>query len=273
MPVWIKLAVGILVFVVVAVAGWLLFAERAMVFPAPSVPRDELARQARQLGATEVTLTTEDGEQLYGWRFGDGPRFALMFTGNGDAVGPHYAPRYELLVREGFAVLHLDYRGYPGSTGRPSEQGVIRDARAAWDEARKTHQPEDIVIFGTSLGGGVALGLVSQPDVEPGGLVLLSTFTSVVDVASAAFSPLARLVMTQRFDSLSRATSVTCPTVVAHGDADPIVPFSQGRRLAEHIEGARFVAVPGAGHNVDLLLDPRVMEAVRETLGVAARGP
>jgi fermentation-respiration switch protein FrsA (DUF1100 family) len=146
-------------------------------------------------------------------------------------------------------VLLADYRGYGRSEGRPSERGVYADARAAL--AHLTDErgvPEDrVVVFGRSLGGGVAVELARGRDLA--GLILESTFTSITDVARAAFGPLAG-VLGRRFDSASKVAELRCPLLFFHGDRDTIVPYALGQRLFEQApEPKAFETLRGAGHN------------------------
>ena len=158
------------------------------------------------------------------------------------------------LNRMGHSVLLFDYRGYGGNPGRPTEEGLASDARAA--QAWLSAQPgvERIVYFGESLGAAVAVGLaVERP---PAALVLRSPFTSLADVGAVHFPWLpVRLLLLDRYPSIERITAVRAPLLVIAGDRDDIVPASLSRRLYDAAaEPKRFVLVPGAGHN-----DPEVV--------------
>lgn len=249
--------------------------QRGILFPAPRVERAVLDALAADRGAQVVEVRTEDGERLYGWRQGQGPVLVLYFSGNGASVGgdPDRAAR---LVQAGAAVLHVNYRGYPGSTGSPSEEGLRADARAAWQEARRSHAAQDVVIMGKSLGGGVAIGLaaeLSRRGEPPRALVVESSFRSVVDVAAEHYGwlPVRRLVR-DRFDSLALAPAVACPSLVVHGAEDTLIDVQHGRDLAVVLPGARLVEVQGAGHNDLLLADAAAWAALREVAGLSPRG-
>jgi hypothetical protein len=219
------------------------------------VSEETLQEWAAECSAQELYLQAEDGVSLYGWRLGQGSPLVLYFGGNGSTVGAPVS-RYEQIISEGMSLLHVNYRGYPGSGGRPFEDGVLRDARAAWKEARRTHGADEIVVMGRSLGGGVAVGLVSALPTEerPRALVLESTFSSVIEVGKDfyPFLPVG-LLMRNRFDSLSRSPRVSLPTLVVHSQDDELISWKQGEALAQAIDGARFVAVSGMGHNDDSL--------------------
>ena len=206
----------------------------------------------------DVWFAAEDAVRLHGW-FVPAPEAAattlLWFHGNAGNI----SHRLDLmrLLRERLPV-HLflfDYRGYGRSGGRPSEEGLYRDARAALDALRRHHpaRPEGIVYFGQSLGSAVAVELATRE--RPGGLVLEAPFTSVRDMGRATFPFLpVNLLVRNLFDSLGRIGRARAPLLILHGDRDEVVPYEQGRRLfAAAGEPKTFHAVRGAGHN-DLAL-------------------
>ncbi len=253
------------------VVGLFALLESKLVFPAPGVSRAELKLWARQFGATEVSVRTGDGEDLYGWRLGSSDRLVLYFSGNGSTVGE--VETYRAFAEAGLSVMHVNYRGYPGSTGNPSEEGLRADALAAWAEARRTHPAERILIAGHSLGGGVAVALAADRCREggserPGALLLMATFSSAVDVARDHYPWLpVGAMMRNRFESLASTGELCCPTLIVHGDRDSLIRIEHGRRLAEAVEGARLVTVPGAEHNDLLLSHPAARKALEELAG------
>lgn len=245
--------------------------QRRMLFPAPVVAQEQLSALAREQGARELSLVTEDGEHLYGWRLGSGRRLVLYFGGNGGSVGGD-AARLQRLVAAGAEVLQVNYRGYPGSTGVPSEEGLRADARAAWTEARRSHEAGDVVLLGKSLGGGVAVGLAAWASARgetPAALVVESSFRSVRDVARESYPwlPVDRLLR-HPFDSLALAPHVGCPSLVLHGAEDTLIDVQHGRDLAVALPGARLVEVAGAGHNDLLLADDRAWAAFLTVAGL-----
>ena len=236
--------------------------EGFTLFPAPRVARSVLKEQAARNGAREIQLTTSDGVRLYGWWMQRGnPRAVLYFSGNRSTCGSN-PPRYARLLDAGFDILHVNYRGYPGSRGRPSEAGLREDARTAWQEITRIHPPEKVLVLGSSLGGGVAIGVAAEFD--PGALLLLATFHSAMRVACEHNPPwLVRATMVSPFDSAAQAPQVTCPTVLVHGDADTLIDPAHARDLAACFpQQAALQMVPGAEHPADLLADPRAWEAV-----------
>ncbi|MBT3224533.1 MAG: hypothetical protein HN348_36155, partial [Proteobacteria bacterium] len=193
----------VLAIVLMVVTGVLL--EPFMLFPRPRIGRGRLQQMARWYKATEIEVVAEDGNELYGWRLGDGSPLILFFSGNGSTVGASLE-RYQLLEDTNVTIVQVNYRGYPGSQGRPFEKGLRQDARAAWAEARRTHEAKDIILLGKSLGGGVAIGLVAelqQKGETPRALVVESTFTAAVNVAAELLWWLpVRWFMRNRFNSM-----------------------------------------------------------------------
>ena len=140
------------------------------------------------------------------------------------------AGRFKWLVADGTGLVALSYRGYGGSTGRPSETGLISDAAAAYDFAIARYPAKHIVLWGESLGTGVAIALAAEREV--GGLILDAPFTSIADVGAAAypFAPV-RWFIKDAFHSDERVVRVKVPLLVLHGERDSIVPIRLGERL------------------------------------------
>ncbi|RLB38477.1 MAG: alpha/beta hydrolase [Deltaproteobacteria bacterium] len=249
--------------VTVIAAGWVtmgLFSQfqRKMVFPGPEgVDESLLSDVATQIGATELRIPTEDGETLYGWHraaIWSGPRrVVLYFHGNASSLVAQLELQH-LLQSEGWDFVGIHYRGYPGSTGVPSEAGLHKDATAAWKWVadKLDVQPARVAIHGRSLGGGVAVQLAAA--VNPGALVLESTFTSIVDLAKEHYRwlPIGR-VLEHRFMTRDFAGRVSCPLLVAHGAADSIIDVHHGKELARLFHADEYMEVPRIDHN-DMLL-------------------
>lgn len=174
------------------------------------------------------------------------------------------------LHARGFGVLLVEYRGYGLSGGAaPSEEGLYADAEAALAGLAGTGVHADrVVLWGASLGTGVAAEMARRA--RGAALVLVTPYTSIPDVvhAAAPFAP-AELLSPDRFDTLDKAPSIHVPTLVVHGDADGIVPFWMGTRLAAAIAGAQLVRIAG-GHHGDLFLRER--ERILDALGAMVRG-
>lgn len=218
--------------------------------------------------AEEVTLTTEDGEQLVAWHVAprDGRPVILYFQGNGGALR-HRGPRFAELTQDGFGLLAVAYRGFGGSTGSPSETGLLMDAGAAYAFCAERYGAGRIVAFGESLGTGVAVALAASREVAR--LILQAPYTSTADVARRAypFVPIG-LLMKDQFRSDLRARSVAAPTLILHGTADGTIPIGFGERLYAEIRAPkRFVRLDGADH--EDLDDFGALAAVREFLAAA----
>lgn len=236
---------------------------------------------------SEVSLVTADGLTLKGWHIAAQPtpgnsaprRLTLYFQGNAAHRGRR-GKQFTMLSRLGSDVLIVDYRGYGENPGSPSEAGLREDARAVWKYAVEELQyaPGEIVLFGESLGGGVATGLAAElcdAGTSPGGIILRASFTSLVDAARAhyPFLPVSWLLV-DRYPSEQRLPRVTCPVLVLHGDRDQIIPFEQGERLfaaapAQSNSGVakKFVRLSEAGHNDILYVAERQVEgALRDFL-------
>jgi fermentation-respiration switch protein FrsA (DUF1100 family) len=148
-------------------------------------------------------------------------------------------------------VLAVDYRGYGRSEGSPNEAGVYRDADAAYDYLVQVRhiKPANIIVYGHSLGGAVAIDLASRR--ECGGLIVQSSFTSVRDMARRTFRiPLFEYIPKSRFDSLAKIRQVQAPILIVHGTRDETVPFPMGQQLFTAApEPKSFFPIEGAGHN------------------------
>jgi fermentation-respiration switch protein FrsA (DUF1100 family) len=216
-------------------------------------------------GAEEIVLDTADGERVIAWHIaarGDKP-VVLYFHGNGGSLRLR-VDRFRTLTADGTGLLALSYRGYGGSSGSPSEAGLIADALAAYNFAAARYPTERIALWGESLGSGVAVALAAEHPV--GRLVLEAPFTSAADVGAAAywFVPV-RLLMKDQFRSDLRIGKITAPVLILHGDRDAVVPFALGERLYALINAPkRFARFAGGEHEgLDAL---GAMQVAREFL-------
>jgi len=199
--------------------------------------------------AEEIVLDTEDGEKVVVWHVPprkDRP-VVLYFHGNGGALR-YRVGRFRALTEDGTGLVALSYRGYGGSTGSPSEAGLIADATAAHGFAAVRYGNDRIVLWGESLGSGVAVALAVSH--AAGNMVLEAPFTSAADVGASAywFLPV-RLLMKDTFHSDRRIGKVNVPVLVLHGARDTVVPIQLGERLfALANEPKRFVRFGEGGH-------------------------
>ncbi|MGV0836601.1 alpha/beta hydrolase [Mycolicibacterium thermoresistibile] len=262
--------VVIVAVVATGVLGLLWSQQRRLIyFPSPGpVP----SAATVSVDARDVVLHTADGLDLGAWYFpppGQQPAPAvLVANGNGGDRSMRVALAVSLR-RLGMAVLLFDYRGYGGNPGRPSEEGLATDIRAAhdWLTDQPDVDPERLVYFGESLGAAVALELaVERP---PAALVLRSPFTSLPDVGRVHYPWLpVRWLLMDRFESIDRIDALRAPLLIVAGDRDDIVPESLSRELFEAApEPKRYLLVPGAGHNdLALLAGRQMIDAVDEFL-------
>jgi len=221
--------------------------QRKLVFPELAPHTSATAAGLPQ--AQEVVVPTSDGEKLLAWYVApkaDKP-LVVYFHGNGDTLSWR-VDRDRLLVADGTGLLALSYRGYEGSTGSPSETGLHLDADAAWAFAAAQVPADRIVVWGHSLGTGVAVGLAADRRIEA--LILEAPYTSLVDVASMRFPyvPI-RLLLKDQFRSDRRIGQVTAPVLVLHGALDDTIPIQYAERLYELVRSPkRFVRFAEGGH-------------------------
>ena len=199
--------------------------------------------------AQEVALATKDGERVIVWHVpprGEKP-VVLYFHGNGGALRNRVA-RFGALVADGNGLIALSYRGYGGSTGRPTEAGLIADAEAGYAFAAEHYPAERIVLWGESLGSGVAVALGAGHRV--GRIVLEGSFTSAADVGARAYRFLpVRLLMKDQFRSDLQIARVTAPLLFLHGGRDWVVPIALAERLYALANGPKqFMRFSDAGH-------------------------
>jgi fermentation-respiration switch protein FrsA (DUF1100 family) len=215
--------------------------------------------------AEEIVLDTADGERVIVWHVP--PRaempVVLYFHGNGASLRWR-SERFRALTADGTGLVALSYRGYGGSSGSPTETGLMNDAAAAYAFAAARYPARRIALWGESLGSGVAVPLAAEKPVSH--IILQSPFTSAADVGAGRywFVPV-RLLMKDQFRSDLHIGKVTAPVLVVHGDRDDIVPIALGERLYAMISAPkRFVRVPGGGHND---LGARAVEAAKQFIG------
>ena len=211
--------------------------------------------QTYGLGFETVGIQTADGETLQAWWVpAEGARGSVLFL-HGNAGNISHRLDYLLMFnRLRYSTLIVDYRGYGGSTGTPSEEGTYRDAEAAWDYLRHARlaQPRDVVIAGESLGAAVATRLATK--VSPRAVVLFSTFTSVTDLGAQVywFLPV-RLLSRIGYDNRENLKRIRAPVFIAHSRDDDIVSYSHGKQLYEAANEPKSFLEMRGGHNDGLI--------------------
>jgi pimeloyl-ACP methyl ester carboxylesterase len=235
---------------------------RALLYPAPV---DLGGPQPAQ--AELRVLRAKDGKTVHALHFRTlgSQRTLVHFHGNGDTIRAMGGVASDL-QRHGFDVVLVEYRGYGSSRdqGPPSEKGLYLDAEAALDAlAAEGASAERVILWGTSLGTGIATEMATRG--RGRALILVTPYTSIpaiVDRAAPGLLP-ARIIARDRFDNLGKAKSIRVPTLIAHGDADEVVPYDMGVELSRAIVGARLVAVPGARHG-DVYVRGRLVDLIAD---------
>jgi len=243
----IRLLLLFILVVALGVGGAIVLAQRSFIY-FPS--KREAA--VNYPGVTAEHIRTADGETLVAWWLPppttNGVRGPIFLYFDGNAGRPEgWDARWQLIQEGGAGFLAVYYRGYSGSTGKPTEAGLYEDARAGYDWLiAHGYAANDIVIHGFSLGSGPAVHLASERPARA--LVLEGAYTGVDDVARRIAGPLAALVW-DRYPSRDYIPRVHMPVLIVHGDRDMVVPFSQGQRLyALANEPKEFVRIAGGQH-------------------------
>jgi fermentation-respiration switch protein FrsA (DUF1100 family) len=236
----------IFLYLTVAMLAWAM--QGKLIYPASQeriVPLD---------GYREVTLTTADGLSLraFAREAQDGKPTLVYFHGNGGTLMGSMAAN-AMFAEYGYGLLLVNYRGYGGNPGEPSEEGFYRDGRAAMSWlAEREIDPDQTIIVGNSIGSGTAVQMASE--YSPAALVLGAPFTSLVDVASekARWLP-ASLLLRDRFDNAGKIGALDMPVLIQHGSQDGLVLPDHGQKLARRAKNATFQLFEGEGHDMMFL--------------------
>ena len=243
------LLLGIVAGGYVLVLAILFAGQRQMVFvpdpAAPALPPDLAAR-----GVRAMHVPAMDGTPLLVWVVpaGPGERTMLYLHGNGGNLGDR-AARVRALAGQGFGLMLLEWRGYGGNPGAPSEAGFVSDAHGAMAAlAAQGAGPEQVILYGESVGSGIAVRIAAERRVAA--LVLESPYTSLLDLARARFwwAPVGWL-MRDPVQALPLMPAVRAPVLVIQGARDTIVPPAMGRAMAAASPGAQLWTAPEGGHN------------------------
>jgi uncharacterized protein len=203
--------------------------------------------------AEEVPLTAPDGVRIAAWHVPprDGKPVILYLHGNGGSLR-FRVERFRRLIADGIGLVALEYRGYGGLSGSPSEAGLIADGEAAYRFAAARYRPQQLVLWGESLGSGIAIAIAAEHPV--GRVILEAPFTSAVAVGAQHYWYLpVSLLMKDQFRSDTRIDKVRAPVMIMHGVHDHVVPYAMGERLFDLANQPKhFVRFLDGGHeNLD----------------------
>jgi fermentation-respiration switch protein FrsA (DUF1100 family) len=258
---------------IAAVLAILFLAQRTFIyFPAGQVGSPSAAGLD---WSQTVRFQTEDGLDLEAWfvaaREPSDDRTIVVFPGNAGNRS-HRAPLAATFAEYGWSTLLVDYRGYGGNPGLPSETGLARDARAVATilPSLPGVNPARVVYFGESLGAAVAIRLAQEH--PPAALILRSPFSSMSSVGSHHYPFLpVRWLLRDRYSSIDVIGGLSLPTLFIAGDRDSVVPLAETEALFEEANNPkRLVVIPGADHNDEALLTGvEMMAAIRMFLSAA----
>ncbi|MBK9078874.1 MAG: alpha/beta hydrolase [Hyphomicrobium sp.] len=241
------LIIGVLAYAGIMAAIYVM--QRQMIYardPVHTAPAD-----AGLANVVERTILTADGERLIAWygKAQPGQPTLLYFHGNGGALEIRRERMAKYLER-GRGMLMMAYRGYSGSSGLPTETANVADGKRAYQMLIDDGiSPNDIIVYGESLGTGIAVQLAAEKLVR--GVILDSPYTSLLERAQLSYPWLpVRLLLKDRYMSRDHIDKVTAPVFILHGEADEVIPVAMGRALFEIAnEPKQLVTLPGAGHN------------------------
>lgn len=248
---------------------------RQSLYPAPRI-RVASARPP----AEEVSLHIATGEQIVAWAHSDpslppGRPAVAFFHGNGENLETmRMAGIFDDLARLRVAWIAVDYPGYGRSSGAASEEGLMAAADAAVAWLRERHPVRPLVLCGWSLGAATAIGTAARHPEHVRGLIALSPWTSLADIARVHFPGfMVRSMVKEKYDSRTAARKIRAPGLVIHGNLDNAIPVGHGKEIAEALAGpARWVPIPPAGHN-DLLSRDEVWKEMERFLDELASDP
>ncbi|RKX71533.1 alpha/beta hydrolase [candidate division WOR-3 bacterium] len=248
---WLIIFLLAIAVIYLAIGVYLYFTQERLVY-FPNFPTRAITRTPEDIGVQyeDVWITTEDGIRLHGWFIpGQSDRPVLLFChGNAGNIS-HRLDAIRIFHELGVSVLIFDYRGYGQSGGSPSELGTYQDGEAVWEYLRRRgFSADQIIIYGRSLGGGIATELARRRN--PAALILEATFTSIPDLGQKLYPYLPiRLFARIRYDNLKKLKGINVPVLIIHSQDDELVPIEHGKKLyAAAPEPKQFVVLRG-GHD------------------------
>jgi len=242
----LKLSLGLAALYAVVALSAFLFQRRLTYFPDPERTAPASFNLPR---VEERIIETPDGERLVSWfaPASPGRPTILYFHGNAGNLA-NRSERVRKFLARGWGVLFMSYRGYSGSSGSPSERANVADAKRAYELLRREGvAPEDIIVYGESLGSGIAVQVAA--DKEVAGLVLDAPYTSIVDVAAESYPYLpVRPFIFDRYETMRFLPRVTAPLLVMHGEEDRVIPVAMGKAVYAAANAPKeIVTFPRAG--------------------------
>ncbi|MBE2233302.1 MAG: alpha/beta hydrolase [Anaerolinea sp.] len=225
--------------------------NRVIYQPGMTVADVQFTPAALSFRFEDIQLIAADGVKITGWYIlAPNPRGAVLYLHGNAGNRRDWAQVAPEFIDRGYNLFILDYRGYGESEGKPSEKGLYLDGEAAWNWLTARAQLDRIpaYVLGKSLGSGVASYLAARQ--APAGLILDSAFTAMHDLIAIHARWLPRVLTPKLYDTLSRIGTITCPTLVIHGERDDLVPLLHGLTLYRSLRAPKALAIiPGAGHN------------------------
>lgn len=232
-----------------ALALVLLYVFQRKFFYTPD-PSPHTAAELGLPGVRDVVIDTRDGEKLRALYLPPASpgRLAVLYLHGSRGHLPSRAHRVKLLGKEGNGVLLVSYRGYSGSTGSPTQDGLLEDARASYDWLAREAKGSKIVVYGESLGTGIAVKIAGERQVA--GVVLDAPYTTVAEAVKhmLPWFPIIAM-MKDQYPTVAWIRDMHAPLLILHGDDDDRVPLDESKRVFDLATGPkRFVAIPGADH-------------------------
>lgn len=244
----VKILVAVAALYGLAWIGSFYLQRRLTYFPDPVRTRPA---EAGLPGVEEVEIATRDGERVIAWwgKARPGQPTLLYFHGNAGSLADRSERIARFLARD-YGVFIMTYRGFGGSTGTPSERANVADAMEAYDRlAAAGTSADDIIIYGESLGTGIAVQVAVEKPAA--GIILDAPYTTLLDVAEVHYPHLpSRLFMTDRYETMRYIPRLKSPLLIVHGNEDRVIPVSMGKALHAAATAPKEIAViAGAGHS------------------------
>lgn len=228
-----------------------LFQRGMLYYPVPArndIPRDTITFKNKDLSLHGWVLNKNQGKAL------------IYFGGNAEDITDNIIQLEELFNNH--TIYLINYRGYGGNAGKPTEQGLFSDAIAIYDQIKQQHN--SVSLMGRSLGSGVAVYLASIRAISQ--LFLLTPYDSIVAVAQTHYPYLpVRLLVKDKFDSIALAKNIKVPTLIVTAEYDQVIPNKHAKRLRDHLTETivTYHLIAGAEHN-NITSFPQYEEAIKK---------